>query len=512
MFHGQSAASRPAPPPRANRRAAALATFAGSGLTVAVTVIQAFVVVPLALVHVGPALYSGWLAASELLIWLQLLDAGLPNLLVQRAGARAGAGDWAGAARWASTTIAAVTLIAAVLLGVAVLLAPTAAAWLAIEPGSRDSFIDAFRLGAVGSALLMSSNTCVALARGLQRTALVSTTQLAGALAGLLGSVGLLLAGWGIWALAFGLLARGVIALAGAIVFLARLPPAGASWWRSPSPQVARELVGLAPYTSVASVGYVVANNSEVLLATALLGPMPALAYALTRRAFDGVRTLLETIVWAVSGGFAHLVTAADRHRARAVLGDIAWGRLAAASVVLGMVVAVNESFVTLLFGGDNFAGTGLTIAFAVQIMLGGQSFLVNYLWRSAGAVREGSLALGIEALLRVGTMAVGLALIGPLGAPLAASVVGVATLAWAHRGLSGILPAGSAPAVPASLRWAPVVMLGLASGLALAPVPVSWVAVVAVAAAVGACGVLLLWRGLPPDLKPARLQRARLS
>ena len=120
-----------------------------------------------------------------------------------------------------------------------------------------------------------------------------------------------------------------------------------------------------------------------------MFGPVAAAVYALTRRAMDGVRSLLESIAWAVYGGFAELVTAQDRQRARVVLHEILWLRLGAACLCGAVVLGVNEAFVTLLFGADNFGGILLTAGFAAQMILSGQSFLANYLFRAAGHMQK---------------------------------------------------------------------------------------------------------------------------
>jgi O-antigen/teichoic acid export membrane protein len=484
---------------RVNRRSAALATFAGNGLTVAITLAQAFLLIPVCLAYLGPGLYAAWLAASEVLIWLQMLDGGLPNLLMQRVGALVGRSEWDLAARWSSTVLAGLFLASLVLCGAAVGLAPLVVDWLGVSGAERETFVACFRVGALASVALMLSNGCVGLARGVQRTGIINVSQVSGAAVGLVVSISLLLAGWGLWSLALGLASRAAVALGGAIWFLNRLPDTAAGWVSAPSRAVARDVGHLLPYTATSTVAYVLASNSEILLVTSVLGPLPALAYALTRRAFDGVKALLDTIAWAVSGGFAHLVTAGDRSRSRTVLREILWLRLGLASLAVALVVAVNDAFVTLLFGPGQYAGLALTVAFALQVMLNGQSFLVNYLWRATGHVREGSMLLGVEALARVLGMAVGLQVVGMVGAPVAASLVSAVALVLVHRRLDASLPDGPDEPVGSRVVWVPVIVLALAMFAGVAPAPATWMAVATTLGVVGTLGGSLLWWSLPP-------------
>jgi len=496
--------------PVLNRRSAALDTFIGNGITVAITVAQAFVLIPLCLRMLDSTVYSAWLAAFEVLIWVQLLDGGLPNLLTQRAGALAGREDWAGAARWSSTVLAGTAAIGLTLLVLAASLAPLLASVVGVPDGDHATFVACFRIGVLSSVILMLSNGAIGLSRGLQRTRLLIGTHATGAAAGLLVSVGLLLTGWGLWSLALGLLARAAIAGVGAVLFFRQLPAASVSWWASPSRAVAGEMRELVPSMSVASVTHILASNSEVLLVASVMGPAPALVYALTRRAFDGLRNLLDTIAWAVAGGFAHLVTAPDRHRSRGVLAEILWLRFAAASLLVAIVTSVNGPFVSLLFGGANYGGGLLTMAFAVQIMLGGQSFLANYLWRSTGAVRDGSLMLTGEALGRVVAVVIGLLVFGLPGAPLAAALVSGVALLLVHRRLHDRLPDGHATPAHAAGLWIPLGVLAAGAGIAWLPMPVSWGFVAATAGAVALAGGALLWFALPTHLTREILLRWR--
>src|SRR5690606_26054666 len=123
---------------------------------------------------------------------------------------------------------------------------------------------DCFRVGVLASVLLLISNGFVGLARGVQRTGVVNATQVAGALAGLIVSMVMLVAGAGLWAFPVGLLVRSLIAVLGAAVFVRSLPAPERMWWARPSRAHARELRALLPSMSAASVGNVIANNSEI--------------------------------------------------------------------------------------------------------------------------------------------------------------------------------------------------------------------------------------------------------
>jgi O-antigen/teichoic acid export membrane protein len=483
-----------------SRRRAAGATFLGMGATVAITVAQAFILIPLALKHLGASLYGAWLGAFELLVWIQLLDCGIPNLMTQRIAAALGGGDTSAASRWAMTGMTWIVVLAGLLATIGFGAAPFVGRWVSVPLTEQATFTACFRLGVLASAVLLIFNGFVGLSRGVQRTALVNVSQVTAVLASLVVSAWLLIRGWGLWALPVGLLVRSLLSLFGAVVFWWRLPHAVGGGLAAPSRAFTGQVAQLAPSMSGASIGYLLANNSEVFLVAALFGPVTAATYALTRRAIDGLRNLLDSVAWAVYGGFSHLVTAADRHRARIVLGEIMWLRFAAACLCGAVALAVNEAFVRLLFGASNFGGVWLTAAFALQMVLGGQAFLANFLLRAAGEVREGSLWLAAEAVVRVAAMLSGLLTVGLAGAPAGAALV--SAIAWRvmHSRLDRVLPPSEQAPASSGLRThvTPLFIYGAGLAVALLRPPESWAQLLRIGAVVGVVGAGLLWLTVP--------------
>jgi O-antigen/teichoic acid export membrane protein len=472
-----------------------MATLVGHGATVGITVVQAFVLIPLCLSALGAQLYGAWVAASELLNWIQLLDIGIPYLLTQRVGAALGRGDRADAARWSATGLMLLSGVAVCLWAVATAGAPFAAIWVRAPSDQTGVFTGAFRLAAAASALILIFSGVLGLSRGAQKPRIPNGAQVLGVAAGLAISVGLLASGWGLWALPMGMAARAIISLAGGAIFLARLP-GRRLWLLGASRERVRETQELEPAIAGACFGLLLVYSTEVLIVAAMLGPVPALVYSLTRRAAEGLRNLLDVFVTAVHGGFAHLVTAHDRARAREVMHEIVWLRTAAACLCGAVLLLVNQGFVTRLFGAQNFGGLWLTSAFVVQMIIGGHSLLFNALLRAAGHIREGSWLLLAEALVRVAAISVALYALGLAGAPWAAATVNACALVITRRQLERALPAsaGDAPPPPLGSRIAPLAVLGVAAVASLFWTPLSWRDLVATGLVAVLAGGAFLW------------------
>jgi O-antigen/teichoic acid export membrane protein len=475
----------------ATRSSAARANLLGSGTAIVISVAQTFLIAPLCIVQLGTHVYGAWLAAAELLVWIQLLDVGIPNLMTQRIGAALGGGDRDVGARWSGTGLVLLSVIAVALVLLGVLGGPFVTAWSQVPQAEAGRFTACFQISVVASALLLLFNGVVGLSRGVQRTTLINAVSVTGAVTNLVVSLNLLLAGFGLWALAAGLAARAVVTVGGGLIFLHRLAREGHPTVFWPDKRVSAEILSLAPPMAGASIGYLLANHSEIMLVATVFGPVPAAVYALTRRAVDGLRTLLDTIAWAVYGGFAHLVTSDDRSRARTVLADVLSLRFASACLGGAIYVAVNEGFVTRLYGAESFGGLWLTVAFAVQMIVGGQSFLLNFLYRAAGRVREGSLLLAGEASVRVVAIVASLRMGGLVAAPWAGTLTSGLALVVAGVGLGRILPPGSQPSkrLEAWRRLGGLVVLTAGCVVGASVPPRSWSEIVLAAGLLGGIG-----------------------
>lgn len=474
------------------RGRAARATLIGSGASAVISVGQAFVLMPLCLQYLRPGFYGAWLAAFEVLVWLQILDLGLPNLLAQRVGAALGARDGDQAAAWFSTSLAALLAFVPLLAGAGLIAAELLPAWTDLAGDEARVLQGCFRVGVACSLTMLVCNSVVGLSWGVQRTALVSASVVTGSATSVAVSIVLLLRGWGLWALPAGMVVRAAIVLAGCAFFLLRLRVGGARLRWRPDRRIARELTTLLPATGAGTLAHLLSHHTEVVLVTTFFGTIPAAIYVFTRKAAETLRGLLDTIGYAVYGGVANLVRSEDSARSRPVVWEIERLRFALSCVAAGCYAALNRGFVGQLFGPESYGGTPLTIAFALVLVVVGQGFLVNFLYRAAGALRTGSMLLLAQAALVAVAMAAGLRAFGLIGAPVAALGIGCVSLLLTRQLLLRELPAARADARARTASvWASLLVLAAGIAIAVLAPPMTWPALAAVGAALLAGGAL---------------------
>jgi len=456
-------AEGPRPPP-AGRRRGAVALLVGGWASLLLLVVQGLVLVPLYLRHLGTGTYGAWTASGDVLGWLSVLQMGVAGVGTQRMAAAHGRGDDDGVAAWYGTGLLVQAALAAVLFAAALLLSPFVPRW--VGAGPNVPLAGAFAVAGAATALGLMGDVAATLALALQRTVFLSVAGVAAGVAGIAATVVLLLDGWGVWALALGMLARTglqLLATAAHAVWVLR------HTLRMPArvrPAVARELRGLSGAVLLTLVGNAAAGRSDAVLVALFFGPRAVAAYVLTRRAADLISMFLARLGGAVYPGFAHLAGSGEHARAAAVLGQVARAYFWMAGPAVALYVALNRSFVTLWVGPGQFVGVGITLLAGLNVLVVGWAALVLYLNGAAGNIEGNGRVIFAEAAARIGVALLLLRWWGLPGLPLA-GVVTASVSSWvALRGLAVRLHQSSIalPRGPVALAAA-LLALGAAAG-----------------------------------------------
>jgi O-antigen/teichoic acid export membrane protein len=341
------------------------------------------------------------------------VDFGFPNLLIQRVGAAYGRRDLQEAGDYTVTGTVVIFAMSAVAVLAGIGISGPLPGWLSVQASDANAIRGAFLLGLCGTGLGMAANAFVGLARALQQTGLISSVSVGGGIAGFGVTLGGLLGGWGVWALAAGLVVRSGIVFAAGVVLAERAYARALLRHGRLRVCLMREYLVVASPSALGTVGYGAMGQAETALVGLLISTDAALVYNLTRRLADVVLALVNAVGYAAYGGFSHLMGSSDRPRARAVLGELASLRLSIAVGTGALVLALNHSLLVLWVGEAYYGGPWLNAFVVFQAILVGQSFLLNTLYRAAGPVLRGSVALSLEATVRYGA---GVSLIGWLG------------------------------------------------------------------------------------------------
>lgn len=407
------------------RSRSAIAILAGSGTNTLIVSIQAVVLIPLYLNAIGPRLYGAWLGSGDILLWMMAFDLGLPNLMIQRIGAAHGKSDTKTVSEYFATGMLVLAAVAFSVALAAYVLSFYLSGWLGITGADAEVLRSCFLIGSIAAAINIFNNSVVGFSRAIQDAKIITATIIASSLGGFVVSLVLILAGYGLWSVAFGLLARALISLIGSAYFLRKVLKGDLVRYFKVRRQILRELLVISPATALGGLGYAVMNQSEVALVAFFIRPELAVVFSLTRKVLEIARGIIDMIAFATYGSFANLVTSDQKHRTLAVHSEISSLRLSLAVVGAAAYMVINESLVSKWVGNSQYGGPWLTVFFAVQFIVVGSSFLLNYLYRATGPVMRGSLALVAESALRVPLMILLLLWMGLPGIPIAGILTG---------------------------------------------------------------------------------------
>ena len=403
-----------------SRRSSAIAVIAGLLANNAITALQALLLIPRYVQQIGARTYGAWLASGDVLTWMPMADLGTADLLVQRVGKAHAERDQVTAGHWLATGGAFILALAAVVTVGGLAFSFAIPHIFHISGADAPELQRAFAIACLATAVTVCFNTLYGYARAVQHTGLLSSTYIVGNSLQLVTSAVLVYSGHGLDAISSGFVARALGFLAGMALFVYRDLDDDIRQHLRISRQVFMELRHALPATSVAVLAFALMNQTELLIVSLVLGPVMATIYMLNRKAIELARAIADSVTWGAFGPFAHLVASPERHRALTVFHEVLSLRVALAVIFAAGFVLLNRSFVTLWVGPNEYAGLALTVALAANAVVGGSAFLVNYLYRAAGAIIPGGVLLVAESALRVVLMIALCAGLGLVGLPIA--------------------------------------------------------------------------------------------
>jgi len=396
-------------------------------VSIGLMMISGVVLVPLYLRYISLDLYGAWLATGNVLMWLTAVDPGLSTVLQQRVGTAYGKGDIQSVRGFmaAGLLLSAAISVLLVLLGYATI--DYIPAWLRLPDDLDQSLLlQAFWIAVLGSSLSLFSYSITAISQGLQSSLGIGLVYVVVHVLDIVLILVLLFAGFGLLALAFSALFRGVGLLAG---------NAGYLCWRlfrekigfSFSTQNIAELIKLVPFTFSARAGGLIANNVDAFVVARFLGVDIVPVLILTRKAIDISRKLVERPAIAFMPAVSHLVGAGETHKAKNVLARLVYMKIWLLALTFGGLVSMNDDFVRLWVGEQLFAGYAINVLLCFGLLLAAMTRSLANLCMALGDIKRNSLMILAQSLIFILLVLLGakyFELIGVVLAPLIAMLL----------------------------------------------------------------------------------------
>ena len=318
--------------------------------------------------RLGQADYGVWLVGTRILGYLLLLDLGVVAILPREVGFATGRAGGAAAATDLPEVIGRTARM--VVWQTPVVAVASLLVWLLLPPDWEPLRVPlAVVLGVF--VLTFPARVFHAALSGLQDLAFLGGTYTLTWIAGTAMTVGLVLAGWGMYALAVGwAVSQGL----SSVVWWARLTHRFPTVLPQRIPPLSgerlRDRLGRGLWISVAQVAQVLLQGTDLLIIGKLLGPSAVVPYFCTGKVLTVLANQPQLLAQAAQPGLSELRTSADRHRLREVTVALTQAILVLSGGVVCVVLLVNEGFVAWWVGSMQYGGFWLTVALVGGMLL----------------------------------------------------------------------------------------------------------------------------------------------
>jgi len=416
----------------ADGRLARLAGGLGLGyLHTLVVLVVGLWLTPFLLRQLGSHDYGLWLLASQVLVYLALMDLGVvalvPREVAFAAGQRAtAAGDTSDAAGDPVGAVVRRTVSLVVWQTPAVAVAAAIAVWWL--PADWEPLRRPFAIVAVGFVLAFPLRLFTALLQGLQDLAFLGSVQLIAWIAGTATTVVLAFAGFGLYALAAGWvvsqLLPALFAWRRVATRFASAHPRGLTWlrWRE-----ARQQLGRGTWISVGQIAQVLLSGTDLVVVGKLLGPEAIVPYACTGKLMTLLANQPQLFMQMALPALSELRGSAARERLFEVSRSMTQLMLLASGAIVAVVLVVNGPFVDWWVGGSRYGGTALTALLLAGMLARHVNVTMVYTLFCFGHERRLALTNIADGLVGLAAMAL---LVPRLGVHGAAAGMLVATVA----------------------------------------------------------------------------------
>lgn len=406
--------------PRPSRQHATIIHFATQCVSFVFIITQGIVLVPAYLHYVGVPVYGAWLASSQVLGWICLLDPGTDEVMRQRCAQAHARGEVARAGELIGSGLVVNAMVALAVLLLAVWLAPVLPARFGQHGSAAEEVQRALLVLAFASATTIASYAVGSPLLAMQRAAVFGIISIIGSAMGIVATVALLWSGWGVCAIPSGILARSIFCLFGwgvALHWLCRRKESIRLSVRWPD---VRQLLHLSSFTFLSKLASALQASADSVLIGATLGPSATVKYVLTGRVIDTVRVFPDRFGSAIQPSLAHLFGEGDPVKISSIsLRFISVVSFSSAFLVANAVV-FNKAIMKIWVGNGFYGGSALTALLGVAACI---ATIVNsgyHVLFASGAIRKAAGTMCLQGLVKIGVAYMLLRSLGLLALPIA--------------------------------------------------------------------------------------------
>ncbi len=376
--------------------------------------------------RLGQTDYGVWLLGTRILGYLLLLDLGVVALLPREVAFATGRAGGAAAATDLSEIIGRTARI--VMWQTPVVAVASVLVWLLL-PAEWEPLRMPLALVLLVFVLTYPARLFHAALSGLQDLAYLGGTYTVTWVLGTGMTIGLVLAGWGLYALAVGwAVSQGLSSAIWWVRLRRRFPAALPRRLPSFSGGPLRDRLGRGLWISAAQVAQVLLQGTDLLIIGKLLGPNAVVPYFCTGKVLSVLANQPQLLAQTAQPALSELRTSADRHRLREVCVALTRAILVLSGGVVCVVLLVNQGFVAWWVGTAQYGGFWLTLALVAGMLLRHWNMTTVYSLFALGHDKRISITTLVDGAVTVVASVLLTRAYGLLGAALG-TIVGVVVI-----------------------------------------------------------------------------------
>lgn len=396
------------------------------------SIVSGVVLLPIYLKYVSVAEYGAWLAVSSIVTWFAVMDPGIANLLIQKVSCCLAEKNQRAMTAYVFSGVTVSAIIGALVGGLGYVLASDIILWLKIEDFRTDLLVKSFRVGALSTALMILSYALLGIVQGLHQSFLVGLIVVAGTIAKIAVSLGLLAEGFGFIAFANAELASAAtVFICSILVLLKTSRKFCTGRWIDKT--LSLEFLSLFIYSFGGRLGKIITGGLDSVMIAKFIGPEQVAIYSLTATVPRQAENLINQPVSAFRPTIAYFSSSLDNAMLSKYVGRLlSWIVWLGGWVFCGLL-CLNESFVNLWVGRRGFAGQGVAFALAILFMIRVWTNSTGTIGFSLGEIKKNSSIELIYSFLLVPALVIGVSYLGLQGVAFAHVCVQLATMAWMY-------------------------------------------------------------------------------
>jgi O-antigen/teichoic acid export membrane protein len=378
---------------------------------------------PFLLYRIGQQDYGLWLVGVQILAYLALMDLGvvalLPRATAYATGRAGGSAETKELPEIIGHTVRLVILQTPLVALAAFIL------WL-ILPAEWSQLRLPLGLVMISFVITFPLRIFQAVLQGLQDLAFLGKSVICVWMMTTAITVGLVVAGLGLYSLAIGFTANQVLISMICWLRLRHRFPNVLPHGLPPLPWVvARGQLTNGLWASIGQVAQVLICGTDVLIIGKLLGPLAVVPYVCTGKLIGVLYNQPQLLMHTAGPALSELRTGARPHYLFRVCTALSQAMLITSGAVFCVVLAVNQGFVGWWVGTNQYGGFGLTLLLLANMMLRHWNLTIGYTIFCFGYERRLAVVGLLDGLVTVGAALLLAWLLGPMGAPLG-SIIGV--------------------------------------------------------------------------------------